>query len=130
MHQRYNFELVENEPDMKVLRTTTDGCHSGNDCWVYFLHDNQDLDMVFRSNVQLKDQFEFADGLWQEITRKIKLCYKIITNQKLEFNSCFSFRGRNHIEDFADMVSLLGKEVKQETNELVETKKQLRKENK
>lgn len=125
MHQRYGFELIENEPDYKVYITKPNVELDGEECFVEIVHDYEDLQMNLISQLKM-DKYIYG-GFWKRLVCKLKMCYSILKGEELTFNGIFQFRGRNHIEDFAEMMTLLAKEVKQETNELIETKKELRK---
>jgi len=121
MHKRYGFELVENEPDFKAFSTKSQNLE---ECWITLSHNKEELEMRMITDTYL--QYCDADKWYKNIWEKIKLCYKIVTNQKVRSESEFMFRGRNHIEDFADMITLLSKEVLKETNELIQTREKLR----
>jgi hypothetical protein len=126
MHKRYNFELIENDPNFKSFSTIPSSLNQNDECWIYLTHNYEELEMIFKTNTYMKNPYDISLSLWKRVANKLKLCYKIFKNEKIEFESSFIFRGRNHIEDFADMILLLSKEVKQETNELIEAKKELR----
>lgn len=88
-------------------------------------HNNENLFLSFNSKIYLKNQFSYLN-FYDKIKQKLKFCWKILFNKKLEFEYEFEFSGRNQIEDFSDIILLLSKEVKQETNELIQLKQELR----
>ena len=125
MHKQYGFEIIENEPNRKSFYMR---CHSEhNTCWVELSHDNERLWLSLNSNVSIKNQYPIDQGFFKSLKHKLKLCWDIFNNNKIEYNAGFSFRGSNHVQNFCDMIGVLGKQVKKETNELIECKKQLRK---
>lgn len=83
--------------------------------------------MLFNVNVSMKEQLKAEKGFFSKLFKKLILCYNIIKEGDLKFDGLFIFRGRNHIVDFADMITLLSKEVQQESTELIELRKELRK---
>jgi len=129
MHQRYGFELIENEPDMKTFRTTCSCQQPEDDCWIELTID-EDLDELYMTFwIEAYPTRVYQMYMLKPIKRffqKLKFCWDIMRGKSVKFESSFIFRGRNHVEDFCDMIYLLGKQVRQETNELKQCKDEVK----
>ena len=127
MHKQYGFEIIDNEPGRKSFYTR---CHSEhNECWVEISHDDERLWLSLNSDVSIKEQQPIDQGFFKLLKHKLRLCWDIFNNNKIEYNASFCFKGSNHIKDFCDMLYMLINRVKKETNELNKCRNQLRKMN-
>lgn len=130
MHQRYGFELITNTPEEKVFKTSCDCGHPDDDCYVYVNYDKELNMLSMDLSVTTHHVPYWWTGelsLFDKIKSRIQTAFNILRGRPLKYETSFIFRGREHIEDFCDMIYLLGKECKKETTELHECRKKLRK---
>jgi len=130
MHQRYGFELIRNDTDSKVFRTSCVCMDKEDDLTVEleYIKDTKELILSHYVNTYPAKQFEIDWMPWyKNLWEKVKLCKDIITGKPIKFESVFQFRGRGHVEDYCDMVYLLGKDVVKESTELEGLKKEYNK---
>lgn len=129
MHKPYGFELIKDHPDWKVFKTSCECLHPEHDCTVELEHDKEFkmLIMTLSSKTNLTEQYYWYEhSFFKRWWMKLKTCTKVIFNKPLQFESSLIFRGRNHIEDFADFISLLAKDVEQESSELEHLRKEVK----
>lgn len=126
--KKYGFEIIKNEPDWKLFRTTCDCMHLDDDCWVDIDYDRE-LNMVsmdFTVKTCPKSQYQlYRENIFKKFWIKTKLVFKLIFDIPLEYESSFIFRGNEHIENFAELISELGRNCEKETTELIQMKKEL-----
>lgn len=128
MNKKYGFEIIQNEPDWKVFRTSCDCMHPNDDCWVDIEYDREcnmvSMEFTIKTNPSIQHNF-YRYNFLKRLYIKFKLMFKILFNRSIEYESSFIFRGLEHIENFTDLITELGRNCKKETNQLEEMKKEL-----
>lgn len=129
-NKHLNIELVENDSDRKVFKTSCMCMLRDHDMVVDVEYDKeiQDLTLTFNHNLVYKDLYGyFGEGFFKRNWRKIKAALKILFNREVTFEGSFMFRGREHITDFCDFIYLLGRDCRRDINDLEQTKHELKK---
>jgi len=125
--QKYGFELIFNDTDTKIFKTKSASYIPNDELTISLEYDKeyQDLLMEFWVKTTPSGYLNTYSGNWfTNLYQRIKLAGMMLFNKRFEYDYTFMFRGRNHIEDFCDMLYLLSKDVKKETTELTDLKKE------
>lgn len=113
------FEVLEDRPDWKIFRTSCD-CFSEDHIMEIELdidnryanvnptetdidHEGNIISLTFKYKVSPKD-IRPTPSRFQDFINKVKLIFKIIFNQPINFDEEFIFRGKNHINEICDFI--------------------------
>lgn len=125
MHKRFGFELLDNNPEFKMFSTKCTCNNPDDECIVILTYDKEVKDLMMEFNIKTILYFPWK-GFWTNWKMKIVSIFRILFNKSIEMDSEFLFRGRNHIQDFSNMIYELSRDVEKETNELQECREELR----
>lgn len=124
-----NIELIANNSDWKVFRTTC-ACLSEDHTLqveIEYNKKDQDINLNLIANTSLNDHCFFNDKKIVKFWKRIKVAFKVIFNKSVNFNFEFIFRGMGHIKDFSDVLYILSKEVRSEYREVQDLRQQVNK---
>jgi len=121
MHKPYGFEIIKDFPDWKVFKTNCECLHDDHECTIELDYDKECnmLTMTLSNKADLSNRYNWYKYIFiKRWWKKFKTCLCIMFDKELNFENSLIFRGREHVENFADFITLLGKNVEKESNEL------------
>lgn len=113
-HKELNYELVRNDSEWKVIRTSCD-CLSDDHIMGLEFEYEKELDQVILSfnykvspSVQLRHDLSGFFVKWKD---KLKFICKILFDRPIKYEESFIFRGQEHINEIADAMKQFSNEI-------------------